>query len=249
MSNSYFQFKQFTIWQERAAMKVTTDACLFGAWVAAITNSEKLTLRQAQGNNCLDIGTGTGLLALMYAQKDPTTLIDTLEIDKYAFEQAFENISASPWSDRIQVIHTDAKEFVSTHKYDIILSNPPFYENELKSDDKNKNIAHHSDALALHELLSIIKKKLQPGGSFYLLLPYKRHKEIRELMLQNEFTITQMILVRQSVNHDFFRIMLAGKFKADGSGETMVEEIAITDNKGQYTSGFVSLLKDYYLRL
>jgi tRNA1Val (adenine37-N6)-methyltransferase len=243
VANSYFQFKHFTIQQEKCAMKVTTDGCLFGAWVADKTKSEKLITK-----SCLDIGTGTGLLALMILQKNPAIVIDAIEIDKDAFEQASENVAASPWPASIKTVHADAKEFVAAQKYDLIVSNPPFYEKELKSEKAKKNIAHHSEDLSLQELLAVVKNNLQPTGSFYLLLPYKRHKEIRELMPENELSITQMMLVRQSTDHDFFRILLSGKLKAD-QGETMVDEMAITDEKGQYTPEFVNLLKDYYLNL
>jgi tRNA1Val (adenine37-N6)-methyltransferase len=242
--NAYFQFKQFTIHQDKCAMKVTTDACLFGAWITSLFKIEDLRF-----NNCLDIGTGTGLLALMVAQKNPAIVIDAIEIDKDAFEQAGENVAASPWANSIKIIHADAKEFIALQKYDIIISNPPFYEKELKSDQPKKNIAHHSEDLSLQELLSVIKNNLQPTGSFYLLLPYKRHKEIRELMLKNELTITQMMLVRQTVDHDYFRIMLSGKLKENSSGETSMNEMAVTGAKGQYTVEFVNLLKDYYLNL
>src|SRR5258705_11795948 len=106
MSNAYFQFKQFTIHQDRCAMKVTTDACLFGAWVANEVKSEKVKVK-----NVLDIGTGTGLLSLIYAQKNANIFIDAIEIEKETYEQAKENITASPFADRINLIHGDTKTF------------------------------------------------------------------------------------------------------------------------------------------
>ena len=113
-------------------MKVTTDGCLFGAWIAENMKKESLLY-----NHCLDIGTGTGLLTLMLAQENEIA-IDAIEIDKDAFEQAVENVTASPWSGRIQVVHADVREFESENQYDVIISNPPFYERELKSDDAKK---------------------------------------------------------------------------------------------------------------
>lgn len=244
MANSYFQFKQFIIHQDRCAMKATTDGCLFGAWVAERVGSQESGVRKI-----LDVGTGTGLLALMYAQKNPKAIIDAIEMDQHAAEQAAENIDASPWEDRIKIINADVRNFSFRQRYDIIISNPPFYENELKADNKKKNIAHHNEGLLLHELLEIIKKNLQPDGTFYLLLPYKRNEELQKLIKQHELAIQQLVFIRQSFNHEYFRIMLQGKLKTDEVAETTIDEIAITGETQQYTSAFKELLKDYYLHL
>lgn len=249
MPNNYFQFKQFTIHQDRCAMKVTTDACLFGAWSADQIKNQPFGKLRAKIKNILDIGTGTGLLSLMLAQKISEPSIDSIEIDKDAFKQAKENIAASPWSDRINIIHADAKNFSFNNKYDIIISNPPFYENELKSDTKKKNIAHHSDDLSLKELLDIIKNSLSADGSFYLLLPYKRSDEIKQLLLRAHLFIRQLVFVKQSVKHDHFRIILEGKLKTDEQAETAIGEIAVWNEQQQYTDEFKRLLQDYYLHL
>jgi len=238
MANTYFEFKQFTIHQDRCAMKVTTDSCLFGAFLS----------QQIPKGKVLDIGTGTGLLALMLARQSEL-LIDAIEIDRDAFEQAVENVGASPWAGRIKIIHTDAKEFIAESRYDAIVSNPPFYEKELKGDDAKRNLAHHNEGLLLPELLEIIKRSLAPDGTFYLLLPFKRNDEIKQLLAANEFVIREMVLVRQSVNHDYFRIMLAGKFNTEEPVKTIIDEMAIKDKDGNYTSAFTFLLKNYYLHL
>lgn len=255
MSNSFFQFKQFTIQQDRCAMKVTTDGCLFGAWVAErVVSRESLVVsRELGGRTILDIGTGTGLLSLMLAQKNELT-IDAIEIDQDAFEQASENVAASRWADRIKVIHADARAPIaigvkSTSQFDTIISNPPFYEKEFKGDDSKKNIAHHNEGLLLPELLSIIKGNLKQGGTFYLLLPFKRNEEIRKLLTEHEFLIQQMVFIRQSVNHDYFRIMLEGTLKIVERVETKIDEISIKDEQGQYSPAFINLLKEYYLHL
>ena len=244
MSNSHFQFKQVTIQQDRCAMKVTTDGCLFGAWIA-----EKVGNRESEVRNCLDIGTGTGLLSLMLMQKNPSCQIDAIEIDANAAAQATDNLKASPWADKINIHQVDVKEYQSKENYDLIISNPPFYENELKSGNTSKNIAHHSSGLLLKDLLTIIKNKLSPDGAFCLLLPYKRNEEMRSLLADQGLAITQITFVRQSTNHDFFRIMLMGKIEDESISETVIEEIAIKDEQQQYTPAFVALLKDYYLYL
>ena len=131
MPNNYFRFKEFIIHQDKCSMKVCTDAGIFGAWVANC---------QLPVANCLDIGTGTGVLSLMFAQKNANAIIDAIEIEENAFDQAKENFLISKWSDRLNIFHTDAKDFVSEKKYDLIISNPPFYENELQSTEKIRTL-------------------------------------------------------------------------------------------------------------
>ena len=223
-------------------MKVTTDACLFGAWVAEQVKGENSHVR-----NVLDAGTGTALLSLMYAQKNTGASIDAIEIDKEAFQQAQGNVEASPFAERIRVFHGDVKTFLFEKKYDHIISNPPFYESELMSGNEKKNIAHHHEGLVLEELLLLIKANIATGGFFSLLLPYKRNKEIKTLL--QDFDIKQIAFVRQSSDHDYFRIMLTGKLKDEIETETIIDEIAIRDNQQQYTEEFIKLLKDYYLHL
>lgn len=242
MSNTYFQFKQFIVHQDRTAMKVTTDGCLFGAWVGEKVQSKKYEVRRV-----LDIGTGTGLLSLVLAQKNPSLTIDAIEIDKDAAQQATENIEASPFADRITPIHADAIQFSFPHKYDVIISNPPFYEKELKGNDIKKNIAHHNEGLLLPELFRIIKENLSPDGSFFILLPYKRKDEISQLLKENELSAEAFVFVRQTPSHDYFRVMIQGKFSTRELIETKIEEITIKDAGNNYSNSFYLLLKDYYL--
>lgn len=226
-------------------MKVTTDGCLFGAWVR---RELEIISRKPGTCNVLDIGTGTGLLAIMLAQANQVC-IDAIEIDKEAFEQATKNTTASPWADRIKILHADVTKFEFPVLYDAIVCNPPFYENELKANDAKKNIAHHNEGLSLLQLLTVIKKNLKPGGIFYLLLPYKRIEEIKKMFSENGLAIQQLTFVRQSVNHNYFRIMLKGKLNQEKLIETMIDEIAIKNDTNKYTLAFAALLKDYYLHL
>ncbi|MEO7922222.1 MAG: methyltransferase [Chitinophagaceae bacterium] len=244
MANTHFQFKQFIVHQDKSAMKVTTDSCLFGAWAG-----ERVRSQESRVGRVVDIGAGTGLLSLMFAQKHPEVIIDAIEIDNESFRQASENIAVSPWADRIKPVHADAREYHFLHKYDIIISNPPFYDRELKGDDTRKNIARHDEGLLLPELLKIIKSKLEPEGSFYLLLPYKRNEETKQLLTEHELDVQQITLVRQTTKHDYFRIMLSGTLKTKELTETIIDEIAIKDQTDKYTAAFTHLLKDYYLHL
>lgn len=244
MANSFFKFKQFTVHQDKCAMKVTTDSCLFGAWAA-----KKVSGSGNDRINVLDAGAGTGLLSLMLAQENPSAEIDAIEIDKAATQQAEENIRVSPFKDRITTVCGDIQNVQFSKKYDIIISNPPFYENELRGDNVAKNTAHHDEGLQLAQLLKIITGNLIPGGRFYLLLPYKRNTEIKNLLLKHTLHINEMVVVRQSVNHDYFRIMLEGSIKPGEVTETLIDELSIMDETQQYTPKFARLLKEYYLNL
>jgi tRNA1Val (adenine37-N6)-methyltransferase len=251
MANPWFQFKQFLVWQDQSAMKVTTDGCLFGGWASERVGSQQsgVVSRDTKIGKLLDIGTGTGLLSLMLAQQNPGITIDAIEIDKEAARQAKQNADESPWKDRINIIHADAKTFISPIKYDCIISNPPFYEKELKSENNQKNLAYHSDELSLSELLKVIKNNLAPGGSFFLLLPFKRDAEIKDLLLEHDCRIIELCFVRQSSAHGYFRIMLMATFSKGVSVETAISEITIKDSGDKYTPEFIKLLEDYYLYL
>jgi tRNA1Val (adenine37-N6)-methyltransferase len=224
-------------------MKVTTDACLFGALTPIFSTSGESVHR------VLDVGTGTGLLSLMYAQKNSDAFIDAIEIDEEAYEQAKENAAASPFADRINLAHGDAKTFSFTKKYDLIISNPPFYENELTSGDQRKNIAHHQSGLLLGELLTIIKTNLSSEGIFCLLLPFKRNEEIRKILWKKNLFISKIVFVKQSTKHNYFRLILEGKIKEETEAETIIDEISIWNDQQEYTEEFKELLRDYYLKL
>jgi tRNA1Val (adenine37-N6)-methyltransferase len=224
-------------------MKVATDACLFGSWVANEDKGEQVT------EKVLDIGSGTGLLSLMYAQKNPSSKIDSIEIDEDTCKQAMENVAASPFANGIDVIRGDAKTFAPPKKYDCIISNPPFYEKEITSNNEKKNIAHHYSGLRLEELLNIINENLSLSGTFYLLLPFKRNEEIRKILLKQRLRVSKIVFVRQSTQHNYFRMMIAGKFDQENRAETLMEEISIRNDQQQYTREFKELLKDYYLYL
>jgi tRNA1Val (adenine37-N6)-methyltransferase len=236
MAQEYFQFRKFTIHQDKTAMKVTTPACLFGAWCAV-----KLANYSAN-KTALDIGTATGLLSLMIAQKNELD-IDAIEIDRHAAQQATENLRTSEF-DSITIIEGDVRE-IKLPTYDIIFSNPPFYENELKSPDAARNTAHHSENLSWEELFSIIQKHLDEKGRFYLLLPAKRINDLEDLSSRNYLHLHQLIYVRPTSSQQPSWIMVEG---GKEKSALQVSEIIIRDSNG-YTNEFTALLKDYYLKL
>ncbi|MBX9781990.1 MAG: methyltransferase [Chitinophagaceae bacterium] len=240
MPNHFFQFKQFTVHQEKAALKVSTDSCLFGAWVSEEVKSKKLKVK-----NALDIGAGTGLLMLMLAQKS-NALIDGIEIDEPSYEQTKENLKASVWSKQLDLFLGDVKEFTLEKKYDLIISNPPFYEGDLKSDAANRNVAMHDAGLKLDELLKIVDKNLSDDGRFAVLLPYHRSEKFIADALVHNMYLEKQLNVKQTADHSFFRTMLLFS-RAKNKPELF--SMAIKDAANNYTAEFVELLKDYYLYL
>lgn len=237
MANSYFKFKQFTINQDKCAMKVCTDACLFGAVAAS---------KELKNTRCLDIGTGTGLLSLMIAQKNDIALIDAVELNADAAGQALDNFTASSWKDKIQLHCEDILAFNPGVQYDYIISNPPFFEGDLKSPDEEKNLAKHNTTLDLSQLLAMADRHLFPGGTFALLLPYQRVNYFVREASKTGLHLMEQILVKQSIKHEYFRGILFFSRK-----ESMVKksEVLIRDSDNNYTTGFTGFLKEYYLAL
>jgi tRNA1Val (adenine37-N6)-methyltransferase len=235
MPQNYFAFKKFTIHQDKAAMKVTTPACLFGAWCA-----EKITAH-SRLKTAADIGTGTGLLSLMIAQKNKLG-IDAIEIDKDAAKQAAENFAASGFNE-INLIEGDIK-VLELPVYDCIFSNPPFYVNELKSPDAGRNLAHHSENLSWEELFSFIKDHLTDNGKFFLLLPAKRKNDLEKLSSARNLYVNEIIYVRPTPHQQPSWIMV------EGSKKRAIEKLAeMFIRNSDYSPAFTALLKDYYLKL
>ena len=222
-------------------MKVCTDSCLFGAWTA-----NWLSKNFNQTRHILDIGAGTGLLSLMLAQKLKNAKIDAIEINEEAALKANENFDASPWKNRLQIYQNRVQNFHSNIKYDVIICNPPFYENDLRSTDKTKNTAHHSTELSLPELIIAIKRLLNDDGHFTVLLPYHRSSEMETLALAARFFLQQKTSVKQTERHKYFRSML---HFSQQKAVCLEDEIAIKNSNDCYTETFVYLLKDYYLNL
>ncbi len=220
-------------------MKVCTDACLFGAWIA-----DKFQ-RTAPKFRVLDIGAGTGLLSLMFTQKNPGARVDAVEIERSAAEQAKENFRSAPWKDRLHIHHQPIQEF-GINTYDLIISNPPFYENDLRSDNNKRNLALHSTALGLDDLLDVIRKHIAAHGKFAVLLPYHRSANFINHAQLKDFYLHDEVSVKQTPKHPYFRSMLLfGKEKV----QTRHSDLCIREKNDEYSDEFRDLLKDYYLNL
>jgi tRNA1Val (adenine37-N6)-methyltransferase len=236
MPNDHFEFKQFKVIQSACAQKVSTDACLFGAWVAQHGGAKQ---------RVLDVGAGTGLLMLMLAQK-MNAEIDGIEIAEDCAKQAKENIGACSWSNRLFVIHADARDHHFENKYDLVISNPPFYENQLRSPDPDKNIAWHSHELNLTELTAIAFNLLSANGIFCILLPYSRREEFLEIASKHFLHAARILTVKHTRNHQAGRCML---ILSRHKGNMVEESLEIRNEDGSYSGSFIELLRDYYLFL
>ena len=219
-------------------MKVCTDACILGAWFAD---------KAPAWSSVLDIGSGTGLLMLMLAQKHKGE-IRGIELDLNAFRQLQDNIGQSPWRQMLRVFPGDARTFSFPGKFDFIITNPPFYEGDLPAATQEANLARHSKELTLSELLGVIDANLSAEGSFGILLPSHRTAWFEEQATAHfGFSLRERLLVRQTPRHDFFRSILY--FSRHREKFAPTAELTIQDNDGVYSDDFTELMRDYYLYL
>lgn len=218
-------------------MKVSTEACILGGWFAN---------QHYEYRKVLDIGSGTGLLMLMLAQKWEGK-IHGIEIDSEAAAQLKENILLSPWNEKCLVFNGDIRDYPLPVVYDFIISNPPFYEKQLASPSNAVNLARHSSFLTLEELLKAIDVNLSDTGSFGIILPKDRAIYFEKLSIDNGFCLIQKINISHSPAHSPFRSIL--HFSRNAEKPSILQELVIRDGEGNYTDEFTGLLKDYYFYL
>ena len=238
MSNKPFQFKEFTIQQDRCAMKVGTDGVLLGAW----------TSLAQEPNSILDIGAGTGLLTLMMAQRSTAELIDALEIDDATYEQCVDNLEASPWGDRLFCYHAGFDEFVAEidDTYDLILSNPPFYTENYTTENEQRDKARFNFSLPFEELISGAAKLLSPNGTFNVILPYKEESYFLEIAKANNLFPLSITRVKGNPTSEIKRTLLELSFKNVSS---TYSELIIETERHVYTPEYITLTKDFYLKM
>ena len=232
-----FKFKKFSINQDNCAMKVGTDAVLLGAWCPIDNNPKTI----------LDIGTGTGILALMLAQRTTAAQIDALDIDENAFEQATENFDNSDYFERIYCFHAGLDEFVDNpeDEYDIIISNPPFYSEDFKSDNSSRNQARFQDAMPFQELIEAADLLLSENGIFTVIIPFKEEQNF--IAIANDFELypIKITRVRGLESTPIIRSLLA--FKRFEMPVLVANELIIEIARHQYTEEYIELTKDFYL--
>lgn len=234
MSNSYFQFKQFTVWHDKCAMKVGTDGVLLGAWTPV-----------KDACRILDIGTGTGLVALMLAQRSSASIV-ALEIEQSAAEQACENVERSPWRGRIEVLQADFKQYKATAPFDVIVSNPPYFVDSLKGPNEQRNSARHNDELTYEELLSGVASLLAVKGAFTLVIPMDMSERVIEMARIYHLYAVQQLHVITKPGGAAKRILITFTFQEQ---ECLVEELLTEVARHQYSEKYTELTKEYYLRI
>jgi tRNA1Val (adenine37-N6)-methyltransferase len=237
MPNNWFRFKQFTIQQEHAAMKVGTDGVLLGAWASV----------QGSGSRVLDVGTGTGLIALMIAQRTRDVNIDTLEIDASSAMQAKENFQDSPWKDRLNSIHTSFQEYSSLSKtrYDQIICNPPFFTGSKKTESKSKNLARHDDSLSLKDLFKCSVSLMKETAIISLILPVDKEVQAMDRIHEQQLYCRRLTRVKPTPQKPVNRILLEVSLQA---GKCEEDELCIEmEKRHMYSNQFKSLTEKFYL--
>lgn len=236
MPNPFFSFKQFTVYHDRCAMKVGTDGVLLGAW-ARVENAQSV----------LDIGSGSGLISLMIAQRNSDSTVYAIDIDSAAIEQTEYNVIHSPYADRIRYKNASLGVFVqeTDMKFDHIVSNPPFFADSLKSPDKQRTTARHTDTLSAEDLIADAVKVMSDGGRISLIYPAEYKEELFVIAKKYGLFVTRLTSVYPTLNSAVKRILIELSNK-----ERELEEISLLIEKERhlYSDDFVSLIKDFYLK-
>jgi tRNA1Val (adenine37-N6)-methyltransferase len=234
-----FQFKKFDVNQDRCAMKIGTDGVLLGAWTPIEKNPFSI----------LDIGAGTGIIALMLAQRSNAEQIDALEIDEQAYEQATDNFEKSPWSDRLFCFHAGLDEFVEEpeDEYDLIVSNPPFYSEDFKSENEQRDLARFQDAMPFEDLIEAADLLLSENGIFSVIIPFK--EENRFLALAKEFELYPLKIthVKGTPTTEIKRSLVA--FSRNKNIDFPIDELIIETARHLYTAEYIDLTKEFYLKM
>ena len=233
-----FTFKQFSVNQDRCAMKIGTDGVLLGAWTPLINNPY----------NVLDIGAGTGILSLMLAQRSNAEQIDAIEIDEDAYEQCVENFEVSPWGDKLFCFHAGLDEFVDEpeDEYDLIISNPPFYTDDYKSDNTSRDLARFEDALPFEELIEAVALLLSDNGIFSVIIPYKEEERFIAMCKELDLFPLKITRVKGTPTSEIKRSLLAF---CQIEQTALIDELVIEISRHNYTPEYIELTKEFYLKM
>lgn len=233
-----FEFKQFTIEQDRCAMKIGTDGVLLGAWVSVKNKPFSI----------LDIGAGTGIIALQLAQRSKAEMVDAIEIDENAYEQCVDNFENSPWGDRLFCYHASLEEFVEEieGKYDIVISNPPFYSEDYKTTDESRDMARFNDALPFDELIESASQLLSDEGIFAVIIPRKEEENFIKMASEVNLFPNRICRVRGNETSEEKRSMLEFSFEKISP---KIENLTIETSRHDYTEEYKKLVQDFYLKM
>jgi tRNA1Val (adenine37-N6)-methyltransferase len=223
-------------------MKVGTDGVLLGAW------SPTAISHQHSAFSILDVGTGSGLVALMMAQRCLEAQIDAIDIDEEAVKQAKENIDASPWRARLHAYCRSLQDWEPSTQYDLIVSNPPYFQNSLKNPDKGRELARHTDSLSYEELIAHSARLLAPNGLLALILPAEAEQEIRQLAQRYSLYCTHVTRVYSKESKPARRVLIAFKYQHSAiSIQPSEDTLVLEDDKGGRSAAYQELTKDFYL--
>lgn len=236
-----FRFKQFTVHQDKCAMKIGTDGVLLGAWAET----------GEYPKNILDVGAGTGVIALMLAQRSYAPSIDALEIGGDAYEQCVENFEASDWADRLFCYHAEFTEFVSElyeeeETYDVIVSNPPFYIEDYSSGNAQRDAARLNASLPFEDLIEGVSLILSETGVFNVVIPYKEEANFVAIALEFGLLPFKITRVKGHPDAEIKRSLLAFSFLEKSVEET---ELVIETERHQYTPEYITLTQAFYLKM
>ncbi|WP_395053791.1 tRNA1(Val) (adenine(37)-N6)-methyltransferase [Flavobacterium sp.] len=234
-----FSFKQFSVKQDQSAMKIGTDAVLLGAWCPIDNNPISV----------LDVGAGTGILSLMIAQRSNAEQIDAIEIEENAYEECVFNFENAPWSDRLFCFHAGLDEFVDDpeDEYDLIISNPPFYSEDFKTDNSQRDLARFQDALPFEDLVEAADLLLSENGIFAVVIPFKEEERFIDLCAEVELFPIKVTRVKGSHTSPIVRSLLA--FKRFELPVLVADELVVEINRHEYTNEYINLTKDFYLKM
>ncbi|CAM1370716.1 tRNA1(Val) (adenine(37)-N6)-methyltransferase [Tenacibaculum sediminilitoris] len=236
-----FQFKEFTVHQDKTAMKIGTDGVLLGAWCNLGEFPDTI----------LDVGSGTGVISLMLAQRSDAMTIDAVEIDENAYEQTVENFEQSDWGDRLFCYNASFLEFAEEmaeeeEQYDVIVSNPPFYTDNYETEDKARNKARFTSSLSFEELLKGVSKILSDNGKFSTIIPFKEEEGFIDLAKNYNLQVNRVCRVKGTPDTEIKRSLLELSFVETPIQE---EELVIEIKRHQYTDAYINLTKDFYLKM
>lgn len=233
-----FKFKEFTVSQDQCAMKIGTDGVLLGAWASI----------EHEPNSILDIGAGTGILSLMIAQRSTAETIDALEIDENAHAQAVENFESSPWGDRLFCYHAAFLEYVDEieEEYDLIISNPPFYSEDYKTEDSQRDLARFQDALPFEHLLAGTVKLLSENGEASFIIPFIEEEKFVAIALQCGLFLNKITHVQGTQTSTIKRSLLTFSFQQKSINESV---LIIETARHQYTEEYINLTQAFYLKM
>ena len=236
-----FKFKEFTIHQDKTAMKVGTDGVLLGAWCSVDDYPDTI----------LDIGSGTGVISLMIAQRSDAMTIDAVEVDENAYEQTVENFEKSDWGDRLYCYNATFNEFADEigeeeETYDLIVSNPPFYTDDFETEDDARNKARFTSSLSFEELIRGVSKILSENGVFSVVVPFKEEESFINLTKEKKLFLNRICRVKGKVTSEIKRSLMEFSFI-----EKVIEEkiLVIEIERHKYTEDYINLTKEFYLKM